>query len=186
MSNILSKKGITPIIATILLLMMAIAIAASAFFWTSRMQNQLQGGIESYQNTKLTQLTTSAKIYDAEYNNTNQTLTIFIQNTGNTKLPIRDCCQWPRTDWILKGANQNTICNTDWTGHGTNCITDNIFCYTTGKAGYIEVGQIAKVELVLYDNCDITNDTIYPSGTVFSFSINFLGQTTAGGSFTKP
>jgi flagellin-like protein len=182
----LNSKGITPIISVILLLMMTVAIAGAAFFWTQRMQNQMQGGIESYQSTMLTQMSSKADIYDADYNTTTENLTIFIQNTGNTKIPIRDCCSWPRTDWILKNSNQVAICATDWAGgtaanDSADCVEG---CTGGGNVDYINVGQIYKVILNLnYSLCDIGS---YSGGEVFSFTIDFSGQTTTSGTFIKP
>jgi flagellin-like protein len=197
MSIMLSKKGITPIIATILLLAMVVAIAASAFFWTSRMQTQMQGGLESYQDTIHTRQVTSAKIVDAKYNDTTGNLTIFIQNTGNVRLPIRACCIWPRTDWILKDANQNVVCSALWRDpfSGLGCAPDwQLSQCVEGCTGenvtWVDVGEIHKVVLQIknsgscYTACSVHNPA-YPIGEVFSFTINFLGETTAGGTFIK-
>jgi len=40
------KRGITPIIAIILLLMMTVAVSGAMFYWLSRVQGQTQGAVE--------------------------------------------------------------------------------------------------------------------------------------------
>jgi flagellin-like protein len=181
------NKGITPIIAIILLLMMTVAIAGSAFFWTSRIQNQMQGGVESYQNTLLTQMASSVKVFDADCSDSDcNNLTIFFQNIGSSKIPTKKCCDWPTTTWILKDSDQTAVCATNWsipTGGSpflsTNCLE--------GCGEDINVGEIRKVVLNTTDTvCDISNDTLYPGGTVYSFTVDFSGKTTTSGSFIKP
>ena len=190
----LNSKGITPIIATILLLMMTVAIAGSAFFWTSRIQNQMQGGVESYQSTLLTQMASSVKIYGANCNNANcNNLTIFFQNTGNSKIPMKMCCDWPTTTWILKDSNQAAICATNWSLSASSIPYPSTYCLEgcatspTNPAGDINVGEIRKVVLNISDTiCDISDGTLYPGGTVYSFTVDFSGKTTTSGSFIKP
>jgi len=45
------KRGISPVIAIILLLMMTVAVAGAAFYWLTRIQGQMQGGV-AYKNTR--------------------------------------------------------------------------------------------------------------------------------------
>ncbi len=175
----LNSKGITPIISVILLLMMTVAIAGAAFFWTQRMQNQLQGSVESYQSTLLTRMSSKVDIREGtNYNVSTENLTIVLQNTGNTKIPIRDCCAWPRTDWTLRDSNQVSVCASDW---AALCEEG---CAHGGNITYIEVGEMHAVVLGLEGtDCDISS---YSGGQIFSFTIDFSGQTTASGTFIKP
>lgn len=175
------KKGITPIIAIILLLMMTVAVAGAAFFWLSRIQNQLQGGVESYQGTMFTQMASSINVVGVNYNNSK--LTMFFQNTGNTKIPISNSTSYPTTTWILKDFNQVAICSSNWTtGSPALCIEG---CRDDGSL-FINVGDINKVVLNLGGACDITDGTRYPGGTVFSFTVDFSGKTTSSATFVKP
>jgi len=143
----LNKKGISPVIAIILLLMMTVAVAGAAFFWLSRIQNQLQGGVESFQGTVFTQIASAVDVVDADYVNASSTenLTIFFQNTGNTKIPISNSGTFPTTTWILRDSDQVAVCSTNWEGTSPNveCISG---CGTTTE---IEVGQIHQVRLDL-------------------------------------
>lgn len=168
----MSQKGITPIIAIILLLMMTVAVAGAAFFWLSRIQNQLQGGVESYQGTMMTQISSKVDVVDAAFSNNN--LTIFFQNTGNTKIPVTASSSPPTTTWYLKDSNQAARCSSNWNGTVVACLEG---CDTNAQ---IDVGDIHKVVLRLNSPCTIASTE---NGTVFSFTVDFSGRTTSSGSF---
>jgi flagellin-like protein len=171
------NKGITPIIAVILLLMMTVAIAGAAFFWISRMQNQMQGGVESYQSTIFTQIASRVDVIDADCSAGGTycaNLTIFFQNTGNTKIDVDNSTDFPTTTWILKNENQAARCSSNWTSAPTNCIDG------CGSAVQMDVGEIHRVVLSLSGACDINSTDV---GKVFSFTADFSGKTTASGSF---
>jgi flagellin-like protein len=178
----MNQKGITPIIAIILLLMMTVAVAGAAFFWLSRIQNQLQGGVESYQGTIFTQMASSIDVVDADYNNSNTYLTMFFRNTGNSKVPVSNSTTYPTTTWILKDFNQVAICSSTWTSTSAAKCTEG--CDDGGDL-YINVGEIHKVVLDLNGACDISAIS-HSSGTLFSFTVDFSGKTTASASFVKP
>jgi flagellin-like protein len=177
------NKGITPIIATILLLMMVLAIAGSAFFWVSRIQNQMQGGAESFQSTLTTQMSSAVKVVGVEagcptgYNCKN--MTIFFQNTGNTKIPVNNNSDYPTTTWILRDDNQITRCSANWNSTETNCT------YGCGNNEFINVGEIKKVILNISTSLCAINGT-YDRGKSFSFTVDFSGKTTASSSFIVP
>ncbi len=179
MISIKSKKGITPIIAIILLLMMTVAVAGAAFFWLSRIQNQLQGGVESYQGTILTQVSSRVDVVDSDYVNASnsENLTIFLQNTGNTEIPLSKSTTFPTTTWILRDSNQVAICSATWGSSNSECVQN---CGTTYK---LSVGEIKPIVLDLGEDCSIAT---LPSGQVYSFTIDFSGKTTSSGSFVKP
>jgi len=171
------KRGITPIIAIILLLMMTVAVAGAAFFWLTRIQGQLQGGVESFQGRIFETIASSVNVIDSDFSSNE--LTIFFHNTGNTEVPVKDSDTFPTTTWILRDSNQVSVCSSDWSGVGNN--TD---C-TTGCGGseIIGVGEIKKVVLDLAgSSCSLTS---FSDGTVFSFVVDFSGVTTTAGSFVK-
>lgn len=62
MKLLLNRKGITPIIAVILLLMMTIAIAGLAYTWLQRMQTSIQTSSENTTTTLLAGLKVNLKI----------------------------------------------------------------------------------------------------------------------------
>ncbi|MEM2874140.1 MAG: archaellin/type IV pilin N-terminal domain-containing protein [Candidatus Nanoarchaeia archaeon] len=173
----MNKKGITPIIAIILLLMMTVAVAGAAFFWLSRIQNQLQGGVESFQGTLLTQVASAVDVVDADYNDTANELTIFLQNTGSTEIILENKTEFPTTTWILRDSNQVAICSSNWNSTSpAKCI------HGCGPNSKLSVGEIDKVVLELAGSCDISG---FGGGEVFSFTIDFSGKTTTSGSFVK-
>jgi len=177
----MAKKGISPIIAIILLLMMTVAVAGAAFFWLTRIQNELQGGTSAATTRTFTQLATSIDVIDADYNlvsATQENLSIFFHNTGNTKIPVRDADTSPTTSWILRDSNQVAICSTLWNGTpGPACE------FGCGANVQIEPGQIHRVILDLDgSNCELQS---FSNGTVFSFTIDFGGVATPSGSFIK-
>lgn len=171
------KKGITPIIAIILLLMMTVAVAGAAFFWLSRIQNQLQGGVESFQGTMMTQIASKVDVIDADYDAGDNNLTIFFQNTGNTKIPVSDSDDFPTTTWILKDENQVAICSSNW--NSTSPAECEEGCSDTTQ---MDIGEIHKVMLYLEPNEDCAINTT-SAGKVFSFTVDFSGKTTSSGSF---
>lgn len=177
-----SKKGISPVIAVILLLMMTVAVAGAAFFWLSRIQGQMQGGVESYQGKIFENIAAKVDVIDADYATLSSTenLTVFFHNIGNSKIPVSDAASFPTTTWILKDSDQVALCSTNW-GGGTNQTTCNEGC---GSSTQIDVGEIHKVVLRLSSSaCSILSK---PSGTVFTFTVDFSGKTTTSGSFVKP
>lgn len=178
MISINGQKGITPIIAIILLLMMTVAVAGAAFFWLSRIQNQLQGGVESYQGTIFTSMASAVNVVDADYDATHVNLTIFFQNTGNTKIPVSDGSDYPTTTWILKDFNQVARCSTNW--NASSDAECQVGC-DHDPPEYIDVGEIHKIVLRLEDDCSI--DVADDGGKVFYFTVDFSGKTTSSGSF---
>ena len=175
-----SKKAISPIIAVILLLMMTVAVAGAAFFWLSRIQGQMQGGVESYQGKLFENIASKVDVIDADWKGSGgvENLTIFFHNTGNSKIPISDASTFPTTTWILRDSDQVALCSANW-GGGTNQTACVEGCGTNLQ---MDVGEIHKVILRLYGSCQIQSK---PAGTVFSFTVDFSGKTTTSGSFIK-
>ena len=95
------KRGITPIIAIILLLMMTVAVSGAMFYWLSRVQGQTQGAVESFQSNLFTNIASEVSIIEANYNDTLEQLHIFLHNTGNTQITLDNSTTYPTTDWIL-------------------------------------------------------------------------------------
>jgi len=176
-----SKKGISPIIAVILLLMMTVAVAGAAFFWLSRIQGQMQGGVESYQGRIFENIASRVDVIDADYKLSGaENLTIFFHNVGNSKIPVSDASSFPTTTWILRDSDQVALCSANW-GGGTNQTTCTEGC---GASTQMDVGEIHKVVLRLSGSaCSLSAQS---SGTVFTFTVDFSGKTTTSGSFVKP
>lgn len=183
------NKGITPIISVILLLMMTVAIAGASFFWIYRVQNQMQGGTESYQSTLMTQMASAINVVgvDCKTNSSSYSpclnITILFQNTGNTKVPVSMSSEYPTTAWILKDENQATRCASNWNSSDTLCI---VGC---GVNDSINVGETHMVVLNLTGNCSFpcgTGGHCPDKGKAFSFTVDFSGKTTASSTFIVP
>ncbi len=85
-----NRKGITPIISVILLLMMTIAIAGLAYTWLQRTQSTIQTSSENITETMLGGLKVQLKIegyrLECDSNNPNQSnLSISVRNAGTSK-----------------------------------------------------------------------------------------------------
>jgi flagellin-like protein len=194
---ILSKKAITPIIAVILLLMMTVAAAGGAFYWTSRVQGQMQGGTESYQSQLFERMAGKVEVQMAQYaeNSTIQNLSIFFKNTGNIKVPIVNSSDVPTTTWILKDPNQKIVCSTNWnTSRNSNSVSCIEGCGASGTSADLDISEIQKVVLEFANFADATknktsscliNTSTYATGALFSFTVDFGGKATATGSFMK-
>jgi len=86
----LGRRGITPIIATILVVMMTVAAAGAMFFWLTRLQGTGQGAVEESQTTLLERMAACVTIPSFSYNTYDNTSDISMQNCGNTVLEIGD------------------------------------------------------------------------------------------------
>jgi flagellin-like protein len=84
------RRGITPIIATILVVMMTVAAAGAMFFWLTKIQATGQGAVEESQTTLLERMSACATIPTFNYNNYDNKSNMDIQNCGNTMLTIGD------------------------------------------------------------------------------------------------
>ena len=87
------SKGLTPVIAMILLLMMTVAAAGASFYWLLRIQGELQGGTQQFQEQTFEQMTSVVGWQTATYKNGTvagdaDQLTITVVNRGTTKIPI--------------------------------------------------------------------------------------------------
>ncbi len=174
-----SRKAITPIIAVIMLLMMAVATASAMYYWLNRIQTQQQGAIESYQSGVFENLASNVDIIGTKYIDGNQTLELVVQNTGNTKIVISNSGTKPTTEWAVFDADQKPICATDWSGTGSNirCLSG---CGTTTN---LDTGQIRRVLLNLTSSdCSVQYLT---NGTTYVFEIGWSGKTKSAGSFVK-
>jgi flagellin-like protein len=182
----LGSKAITPIIAVILLLMMVVAAAGAAFYWLSRIQGQMQGGVESYQSQLFERMAGQVDVIAADYREGTSgavphNLTIFLQNTGNIKVPLNNGTSYPTTIWILKDPDQNVVCSTDWSSTSTSATCDT----GCGVSTNLDIGEIKQIRLRLNSSSCAINATSYATGSVFSFTIDFSGKATTAGSFTK-
>ncbi len=78
------RKGITPVVATVLLLMMTVAAAGAAYTWFTQMQGQLQTQATS-------DLQTEFRVKDLQCNaKPENTVKVSIKNSGSREVDLRD------------------------------------------------------------------------------------------------
>ena len=184
----LGKKGITPVIAVILLLMMTVAVAGAAFYWLVKIQGGMQGGTESYEGKLVERMAGYVGVAAVYYDRSNKLLKIHLQNQGNTEIPLTDSNAPPTTTWILINSARQTVCSGDWSGNSA-AGGYNAKCTGSGCDDNLVIGAMQEVILDLdYQNsglCDISDDDDYPEESMFYFTIDFSGKGTAGGQFLK-
>lgn len=85
-----AKKGITPVIAVILIVMITVAAAGSMFFWITRIQNQGQGAVENSQSILLERIATCVDIPSMRFNVLDNKSRLAIQNCGTSEFILGD------------------------------------------------------------------------------------------------
>ncbi len=80
-------KGLTPIIAIVLLLMMTIAAFGLAYVWLTSFQKQTQSEVQAVVKEKLAQLGTQLEILSVYYDSTNSRTDIVVYNNGKNIIP---------------------------------------------------------------------------------------------------
>jgi flagellin-like protein len=178
-----SKKGITPIIAVILLLMMTVAGAGAAFFWFVRIQSEMQGGTESYSEQLSEKIAARVDISEIDYiqGGGDANLTIIVRNNGNVPVSLTDS----ETTFILKDYNNNIICNSKLNGSDAEDAGD-VFCMS-GCSGTLDIKSAQELKLAVNDTggpCYI-NPATYGNDTVFTIKMDFAGVAASGGQFTS-
>lgn len=167
----------TPIVAIILLLMMTVAAAGTSFYWLIKIQSEMQGGTEQYQENVFYRLASAVNWLDADYNSTAETLTIYMQNVGTTDVPLDNSSTDPTTTWILKDSEQVTVCESKFDGVGTNvdCVAG------CGPNTVLKPSASSSITLNLTGSaCDISG---YADDTLMRATIYFSGKATTSGTF---
>lgn len=182
------SKGLTPVIAMILLLMMTVAAAGASFYWLIRIQGELQGGTQQFQEQTFERMTSNVNWQDATHYGSvqeNQTLNITLLNTGTTKIPINTDSTSPKTQWTLLDSEQDIICTTDFSNK-----TSDVLC-TTGCASDLAIKELRLLTIFWNGTagspCDLNvpnnANTTYPDDTLIYAKLNFNGKATASGTF---
>lgn len=178
-----TKKGISAIVAVILILMMTVAASAVAFYWLTKIQGQLQGGTEQYQETTFERMASTANILNMDFNYTYQggvgsSLRTIVQNVGTNDIEIMNRSADPNFRVILRDANQSLVCSTiiDGAGGDLNC--------SEGCNQLLSPTEVTTI--VLYNmsegRCSIFG---YPNRSLFYVDFIFSGKATASAQFKK-
>src|SRR3989344_69148 len=106
----LNTKGITPIIAVILLLMMTIAIAGLAYTWLQRTQVAIQSGVENTTTTLLGGLKVNLKVegYNTTCTAASSVVSVRVYGRNAGTEPAKNL-QLYVADGLLSGASNTTL-----------------------------------------------------------------------------
>lgn len=168
----MNKKGITPIIAVILLLMMTVAAAGAAFYWLTKMQGQMQGGAEQYEEKSFERMASTVGIIAVNYNQTSEILGLYLQNVGTTTIPLANSTADPTTTMKLADADGTIIC-AEMVGTGNKC--------SSGCGGNLAPQAIQQLQLSLSGtNCDLTGQA---NETLIYVDLYLSGKATASANF---
>ena len=124
----LNTKGITPIIAVILLLMMTIAIAGLAYTWLQRTQVAIQSGVENTTTTLLGGLKVNLKVegYNTTCTAASSVVSVRVYGRNAGTEPAKNL-QLYVADGLLSGASNTTLnpgVTTSWlAASGEACST---------------------------------------------------------------
>jgi flagellin-like protein len=168
------SKGLTPVIAMILLLMMTVAAAGASFYWLLRIQGELQGGTQQFQEQTFEQMTSMVGWQSATYSEDPDLLYITVVNRGTTKIPIDNESTSGGVQWILLDNEQDHVCTSDWDGTHVKC---NSGCIDDGD---LLVNELRTINLTLKSSCNIT--AVTADQLMFS-TIYFGGKASASGQF---
>ncbi len=151
----LSKKGISPILAVLLLLMLAVASAGAAFIWFSKMSSGLQAAGTEQVDAQTAKYGKAITIENVVYDNDSGGMEFTVVNNGRTTLrEIRDICaegiSTTRTN--ILDEDLDPICSAvKWCGDGSN--------------SYIECNEGCSEDLPGHDSrrikLNLTNTTCY-------------------------
>jgi flagellin-like protein len=177
----MSKKGLTPVVAMILLLMMTVAAAGASFYWLVRIQSELQGGTQQFQDSTFESMTSSVIWQTSSYNRTSEILQIVALNTGTTKIPISDSGTSPKTVWTLTNSDGDILCNSDWSGLDSDSDgTNDTKCLSgCGSDLVLKDSRIIKLNLT-NSECDISSQR---NGSTVAVDITLSGVTPLKGQF---
>jgi len=178
----MSKKGLTPVVAMILLLMMTVAAAGASFYWLVRIQSELQGGTQQFQDSTFERMTSDVAWQSSSYNRSSKILTLALLNTGTSKIPISNSGTSPKSVWVLSNSDGDILCSSDWSGLDSDSDGTNDTRCESGCGSDLVLKDIRLIELNLTGECDITSQS---NNTLIFADITLSGQATAAGQFEK-
>lgn len=102
------QKGITPVIAIVLLLMMTVALGGAVFAWFSQMQEDFQDRAEDQINTRVS-------VEDLICSSADDEIRVYIKNTGDESLSLTNVDMYVR---MPDSSLNSTLTETgmDWSG----------------------------------------------------------------------
>lgn len=156
--------------------MMTVAAAGAAFYWIVKIQGQLQGGTEQYQETTYERMASTVNVASISYVNTTTSLIMLLQNVGTTDILLTADAVDPALRLLLKDSNQTVVCSSVLVGSNAVCASG---CNTT-----LNPTEVVTLNITLGGTCSIA--TSYSSGTLFYVDLYLSGKGTASSQFKKP
>ena len=101
---IMNKKGITPIISVILLLMMSVAVAGIAWFWLQSMTQKVMSQTEQGTDTSLKTMAAPLQVYGSSCSISAQTVSVALYNPGSSSATV--------TGMVIGGLVNSTVTGT--------------------------------------------------------------------------
>jgi len=153
------RKGITPVIAIVLLLMMTVAAAGGAYAWLTQLQEQFQNQAEEDVERGID--ITDLRCYNDQGTGT---VEVFFSNSGTTQLDLNPIDLNVRS---ASTSNVNYTLTRTSIGLAQNQLSDQVFfetesgedfadprssaAYTIGLDDSMEVGQRYEMEFIFTD-----------------------------------
>jgi flagellin-like protein len=169
----MSKKGITPIIAVILLLMMVVAGAGAAFFWFTRMQSELQGSSDSYQEGLTTTISSRVEVAETDANRTH--IDLYLKNTGTKSILLTNST----INAILRESGEEVICAGKLNTHDFHCIKGCNETLSPKKLRKIVISLMNETDGEILSSCGNLS-----AGTKYNLNLDFGGDAATGTDFS--
>ncbi len=146
----MSRKGVTPVVAIILLLMMTVAAAGAAYTWFTNMQDK-------FQEQAAGQIQTELSVRDLQCDADAEEVELALSNSGSTDIQLND------VDVFIRGSGGNlnsTFTGQDWTGEGfgePGGFGSVVLDMSNADSGsdFLDPGSFYKIE-VYFANTDYT------------------------------
>jgi len=137
------RKGISPVIATVIIVAVALAIAIAAVGWVMGIWGSVTGG------TEVLKIMPDSKLYKYSDNNGNVTVLLHIRNEGGASAVI-DKIEIAGVDFNITGSVITAGCDTTVTASNTETnIVNNITVGATYTVKiYTKAGNVYTTQLV--------------------------------------
>jgi len=165
----MNEKGMTPLIAIILLMVMTIAAGAGAYYWLTNMQERTQMTIEHQHGELVRESTASLAIISHYFNSSEEVLELDIQNTGKVSVNMRSV----RIVGMLQDLNGNAVCAAG------NLNSTNFYCSPSVCTGAIFPNAIKRIK-VNVSECGTLN-----AGEMYYYEFMFEKGAPISGYFSK-
>ncbi|MDD5417499.1 MAG: hypothetical protein PHW96_01250 [Candidatus Nanoarchaeia archaeon] len=136
-----SKKGVTPIVSIILMLMITIALAGTAFIWISSLSERGRGGAEGDITDLERQTGSRFSVLKAECNSTSEGVELTFFNDGNSRILAGNAVI------VIKRGGEvlDSVIETSWPELSVSAL----YQYNFTTAANLEHGRTYSMEITL-------------------------------------